>query len=1051
MKKILGIVGILGILGLGIMVGGKAWAANIYVPGSYTTIQAAINAATTGDTVWVADGTWTGTGNKNLSWSEKHITVRSVNGSATCIIDCQLDGRAFNFDNTDQTPEDIIDGFTIINGSATSGGAFYITNGSPTIRNCTIKYNRATGDWREGGGAIYCGRASPSITNCTISNNTANYGGGIYCSSSSPAITNCIILNNTAANYGGGIYCYSSSPSITNCTISGNSGVFDGGGIYYYDCYSCGTITNCIITWNYADWGGGIYCSHSSPSITNCVISKGGAGGAGAGIYCYDSFPSIINCVISKCIAWKGGGIYCSRSSPSICFSDFWSNTPQNYYGCSLGIGCISTDPQFIGGEDYHLGSSSPCIDAGSNTAPAIPSTDADGNPRVVNGIVDMGAYEYQRTPTTGSLTITSTPAGANIYLDGTSTGTITPAILTGIISGTHTVTLTKADYYDWTGMVTVIAEATTEVTATLPLITGSISITSTPTGTNILLDGVDIGTVTPSTLTSITPGDHTIKLTKAGYYDWFGTITITAEATTDVTATLTLIDKISPTTTDNAPTSWQNATVTVTLTATDPTPSSGVARTYYSVNQGTWTVGTVVVISSEGTNTLSYYSVDNAGNTETTKTAIVRIDRVSPITTDNAPAGWYNSVITLIATDPISGVVQTYYTTDGSTPTINSATETTINLTTDGTYTIKYFSIDNAGNAEAVKTAVNIVMIDKTPPVITIIPANGAILLSTQTTVVGSITDISQSAYGTLTINGTSSAIDIAGDSFVATTTLCYGKNIIVVIITDKAGNISSKTVFVEVVTTKEPVLPNQTGETETADGTRIETLKNYPGTMTITINNKPKEANFAVADQNLPKGIDISQLAEAVREFKLFNEEDAIASTTTTGRFRITISYPVTVPDNKAMDLRIFWMDPSDNKWKLVGGTVDTINHTVTVEVEHLSIFRVAFYTFIASDLTNIHVYPNPFKPYDGNSDTGIPYDGSVNSGIIFDSLTEDCTLKIFNLAGELVTELSGTGKVQWNAKTKSGKEVASGVYIYLITDKVGNKKTGKFTIIR
>ncbi|MBI4753794.1 T9SS type A sorting domain-containing protein, partial [Candidatus Desantisbacteria bacterium] len=159
-----------------------------------------------------------------------------------------------------------------------------------------------------------------------------------------------------------------------------------------------------------------------------------------------------------------------------------------------------------------------------------------------------------------------------------------------------------------------------------------------------------------------------------------------------------------------------------------------------------------------------------------------------------------------------------------------------------------------------------------------------------------------------------------------------------------------------------------------------------------------------------------------------------------TTTGKFRITIPYPATIPDDKAKDLRIFWMDPSDNKWKLVGGTVDTTNHTVTVEVDHLSIFRVAFYTFIASNLSNIRVYPNPFN------------DNSANSGITIDQLSENVTIKIFNIAGELVDELSDiTGKAQWDTKNSSGEKVASGIYIYLIIDHVGNKKVGKLAVVR
>jgi predicted outer membrane repeat protein len=125
-----------------------------------------INAAVTGDTVWVADGTYAGTGNKNLSWSGKHITVRSVNGANNCIIDCENSGRGFYFNSTGQTAADRIEGFTIRNG--------YVA-----------------GDWpcNSGGGICYYSYSSSSITNCTISGNSAAYGGGIYCHwDSSPSI-----------------------------------------------------------------------------------------------------------------------------------------------------------------------------------------------------------------------------------------------------------------------------------------------------------------------------------------------------------------------------------------------------------------------------------------------------------------------------------------------------------------------------------------------------------------------------------------------------------------------------------------------------------------------------------------------------------------------------------------------------------------------------------------------------------------------------------------------------------------------------------------------
>ncbi len=90
-------------------------AAVLAVPGSYRTIQSAIDAAHTGDTVLVADGTYTGEFNKDLDLYGKAITVESENGPVNCIIDCEADGRGFNI-NKRETSSTIIRGFTIRNG-----------------------------------------------------------------------------------------------------------------------------------------------------------------------------------------------------------------------------------------------------------------------------------------------------------------------------------------------------------------------------------------------------------------------------------------------------------------------------------------------------------------------------------------------------------------------------------------------------------------------------------------------------------------------------------------------------------------------------------------------------------------------------------------------------------------------------------------------------------------------------------------------------------------------------------------------------------------------
>lgn len=92
----------------------------------------------------------------------------------------------------------------------------------------------------------------------------------------------------------------------------------------------------------------------------------------------------------------------------------------------------------------------------------------------------------------------------------------------------------------------------------------------------------------------------------------------------------------------------------------------------------------------------------------------------IAPVTTDNTDANWHTTPFTvnLTCTDTAgSGCKNTYYTTDGTTPTTSSSSGNSVILNTDGVYTIKYFSTDNAGNTESVKTAANNVKIDVTAP----------------------------------------------------------------------------------------------------------------------------------------------------------------------------------------------------------------------------------------------------------------------------------------------------------------------------------------------
>ncbi len=120
-------------------------------------------------------------------------------------------------------------------------------------------------------------------------------------------------IRNGFSYEGGGIYCSLSSPTITNCTISANMADTDGGGIYSYR--SSPTITNCVISENFAvTRGSGIICGEST-TITNCMVLGNSAGYEGGGISCGDS-TAIKYCTISGNYAGDiGGGVICGDST----------------------------------------------------------------------------------------------------------------------------------------------------------------------------------------------------------------------------------------------------------------------------------------------------------------------------------------------------------------------------------------------------------------------------------------------------------------------------------------------------------------------------------------------------------------------------------------------------------------------------------------------------------------------------------------------------------------------------------------------------------------
>jgi hypothetical protein len=342
--------------------------------GNFATIQAAIDAATNGDVIELASGTFTGDGNRDLTYHGKSITVKAQAASVSaCVIDCGGSAgsshRGFLFDSG-ETASAVLEGITITHGYVSGypygrGGGIYCHDSSPTIRRCAITQSSADA----GGGGLCCANlASPSLIECTISENHGGNGGGIGCwgsgngvNGASPTFTDCAILLNTADGAGGGIYqTQAGSAQFLRCKFSGNSAGYGGAGSFHL-AGTAPVFTSCTFRDNSVTISGGTIRSgdSASPSFDRCVLSLASYGSA---VDCVDagSVPTFECCDIygnaggdwTGCIASQASANQNLSVNPGFCVSgttDFTiqdlspcaaANNPCGLIGAS-GVGCV--------------------------------------------------------------------------------------------------------------------------------------------------------------------------------------------------------------------------------------------------------------------------------------------------------------------------------------------------------------------------------------------------------------------------------------------------------------------------------------------------------------------------------------------------------------------------------------------------------------------------------------------------------------------------------------------------------------------------------------
>jgi hypothetical protein len=391
-----------------------------------TNIQDAIDVAGTGDYVVASNGVYK-TGGRIVYGAETNRVVLtnalmlfSLNGPSNTFIVGGVQTRCLYVGSNC-----LVNGFTMTNGQTASsgdltneqsGGGAWCESGG-VISNCVVARNFTSAFFNGLGGGVYGG----TIWNSLVTSNSAYYGAGVAAAtvfnsvifsntvkaSGSAAgagaynstLSNCVVMKNGWDGNGAG----ANNSTMIDCLISNNYCLYAGGGAYNSQLIRCKVINNG------AGSGGGVCIG----TLSNCLVVSNTAtvGGAVSGAYVYDCTVTGNRVTSSTAIGGIDGSPVPANNSyvfNSVIYSNFTGSAVSNYSSyvsfqnsCtwplpSSGLGNFTNAPLFVNAtNDFHLQSNSPCINAGNNVYIAG-TTDLDGNPRIVGGTVDVGAYEYQ-------------------------------------------------------------------------------------------------------------------------------------------------------------------------------------------------------------------------------------------------------------------------------------------------------------------------------------------------------------------------------------------------------------------------------------------------------------------------------------------------------------------------------------------------------------------------------------------------------------------------------------------------------------------------------
>ena len=538
-----------------------AKAATIHVPADQPTIQAGINAASNGDTVLVAPGTYY----ENIDFKGKAITVTSSAGPATTIIDGgSLAGSPVVAFKSQELRTSVLSGFTIQHGgtqtaASQASGGVYVHSAAPTIQNNIVTANRCNGIFASGGALIQ----GNTVTGTLYQNTPGLPDLDAYCQQGGTGIVvegtvavgsytrveviGNTVSNNTQALATGGIEIAAAENTLIQGNIITNNTAMTAGGIGTSNTQAVTIIQNLIYanTANGSSYetAGGIAIAspqYGSTTPPPALIAENTLGGNTLLIGINGESATELNLAgaVSQYILanniFAGGSSSVPPVNCSVAYAPL-APTPATFdhndvfnpggpaYGgaCSSQTGLsgnISADPLFVSpGANFHVLLASPVVDSGNNNEPGIPATDLGGNPRIQDAtnkgypVVDMGAYEYagllNGTPFSSTLSSSLNPAPFGqtitftVTVTATSSGATTPA---GNITFTDGVTFLSSQPLQSTGAATASAQFTTSsLAAGSHAITATYNTTTGSPGSSASLTQLVTGINTTATLSS--------------------------------------------------------------------------------------------------------------------------------------------------------------------------------------------------------------------------------------------------------------------------------------------------------------------------------------------------------------------------------------------------------------------------------------------------------------------------------------------------------------------------------------------------------------------